>query len=981
MPTTANTVVARYDAFKQLVKETIDVVYVTDEPRRPDKPAVEAFFQDGLSGEALAVQQASVKASILRNSAAVPPVYAVVPFTGATRSSPAGTAIKVSPTVTHGTYLTEAGLAERYDKCISGVLTIGAHSGARAAEVKEAGVKVTISPVAPDEGGTLTHLVVDVGGVGSEDTFLVEEAVERLGLRWVDLAGEAAQPGGFRPKEAYNLIISDPAVGDLPLFTVRICGDDGVIRSSLEATGSIPTAAGANVTAVQLARYLAMAAGEPGRVSDLRTCLAVLAQSYQPDAPDETPRDAAAAHGRDVVAAWIAVIAGLDVGTLRAAQAHVFGGGARVGDGTVPPNEVGAYMAAVLADVRAAPQSPPRPTGSPIADRVGQERYNATMPGEQRGTRRGLFGGGGAAGATTTPGAHAGLLAVLVPVCEPAATARTIFERMGHGLVEVFRAEAGLRGPLPAGLDQGLTDPVLEAAERDFGRIHAEALQAGFIQTEEHPADWDESMRVLQRIFLNRSATSTADGGEAVGGAGAGPTGVYGKFHPPPGSVVGLARAADSTLAGAVAATTIMPLAEPAAILAEHARYTANRDKAAPARALAATMLKAGVDNPVYGGAIRGLVVSNKRYTGDLPGKGEVALAPLQYRADMFAHAVGLVEKEMGHELVAKHRVGIDAVVAAIFSMTVKFADVVQYLGATAPEDEDLGHEGMLGTTTGPRAAADCERAMGRLAIVWRLFFVRALGCEEPEDGFGLVPLAQLAGSLDEKARAELFQHLFDRLGRGVEAMRRNPHAALVDLVAGVLATKAHKLSSLRARRDAADAGREAAKEQMGGGKANAPSTPAAQTGSKRQNEVGPNHQRNVEKRQRQKADRARVKAPAPAPLRLHGGGGVAAATPAPQSAAPSSSAARSSLTFTYAPNSLTTAIGRTQPIGCIEAFDALDFGGQPKPCAWASLMRGGCSSSKCRICTAPGGSPPAPPWAVKRVKDACSDALRQRMV
>ena len=978
MPATANTIVARYDAFKTLVKESVDVVLVTDEPRRPDKPAVDAFFQDGLSGEALAVQGATVKASILKNSVENPPVYAIVPFTGATRTLHAGgTAIKVSQSVTHGTYYSEAGLNERFDKCLQGVLTIGAHCGSRAAEVTEAGVKVTISPVTPEANGTLTHLTLDVGGVGGEDAFPVEAAVERLGLRWVDLAGEAAQPGGYVPKAAYLPVITDQAVGDLPLFTTNICGDDGVIKSSLQATGTIPSAVGANVTAVQMARYLAMAAGEPGCVAELRACLAVLARSYQPNAPDDAASDPAATHGKEVIAAWIAVITGLDVGALRAAQAHVFGGGARVGGGTVPPNEVGAYMASVLADVRAAPRSPPRPTGSPIADRVGQERYGATRPGDHHDARRGLFGEGGAEGATTQPGARAGLLAALVPICEPAATVRTLFERMGQGLVEVFRTEAGLRGPLPAGLDQGLTDPVLEAAERDFGRIHAEALRAGFLPGDDHPTDWDDSMRLLQRIFLNRSAIPAQGGGKAPGD-GSGTTGAAGKFHPPTGSVVGLTRASDSTLAGAVAATTIMPLAEPAAILAEHARYTANRDKDVPARASSAAMLKEGIDNPVYGGAIRGLVVSNKKYSGDLPGKGEVAVAPLMYRADMFAHAVGLVEKEMGHELVAKHRAGIDGLVASIVSMTAKFADVIQYLGATAPEDEDLGHEGTLGEIAGPRAAADCERAMGRLAVIWRLFFVRGLGCEEPDDGFGLVPLAQLASSLGDQARWELFQHLLDRLGRAVEAMRRSQQAPLVDLAAGVLATKAHKLSSLRARRDAADAGREAARDEMGGAKGRAPSTPAAQ-GIKRQTpEVGPNHARNVEKRQRQKAERAKGKAQAAAPPPA-----AAQATPAPArgQAAASGAPPRQTLTFTYAPGSLTTAIGRTQPVGCIEAFDALDFGGQPKPCAWAALMRSGCSSPRCRVCSAPGGSPPAPAWAVKKVKDACTDALRQRMI
>jgi hypothetical protein len=247
---------------------------------------------------------------------------------------------------------------------------------------------------------------------------------------------------------------------------------------------------------------------------------------------------------------------------------------------------------------------------------------------------------------------------------------------------------------------------------------------------------------------------------------------------------------------------------------------------------------------------------------------------------------------------------------------------------------------------------------MNRLGGIMQHLYCAALGGGETREYFGLPQLAQQSAGLTDGMRIELFTHLFSAWARGFEEMRRSAEAPLIDIEAVVLATRTGKLTRLRQRHEAQEAGREAAVEAVGtkGGSTSSPSSQAP----------GPNNARNREKRQRQKEAHKPQKTQATATARSPG-------------AASASPPARPALTYTFAPGSLTRMLGRGDPTGAIEAFDSLDL--SPKPCAWASIALKGCIGKNCRKCLGPGGSPAAPDWAINKIVDAASAEMQTRFL
>ena len=217
MPSASNICKDRMDIFIQQVKDTHDVVFSTEEERRPDRPAVASFFTEAVSGEDKSAVEKQVKCSLLKNADAEPPTYAIVPHAAATKTVAGVMQIKVSPTVTTGGYLTEAVLFERYTHGAAGILKVGTHHGALAAGITENGARADIVPVAPEDGTHITHVRVDVGGVAAGDTppVAIESALTRFGISWVPLGGEPAQAGGFQVKPVYADVI-DEVLGRAP---------------------------------------------------------------------------------------------------------------------------------------------------------------------------------------------------------------------------------------------------------------------------------------------------------------------------------------------------------------------------------------------------------------------------------------------------------------------------------------------------------------------------------------------------------------------------------------------------------------------------------------------------------------------------------------------------------------------------------------------------------------------------------------------
>ena len=61
MPSASNICKDRMDIFIQQVKDTHDVVFSTEEERRPDRPAVASFFTEAVSGEDKSAVEKQVK--------------------------------------------------------------------------------------------------------------------------------------------------------------------------------------------------------------------------------------------------------------------------------------------------------------------------------------------------------------------------------------------------------------------------------------------------------------------------------------------------------------------------------------------------------------------------------------------------------------------------------------------------------------------------------------------------------------------------------------------------------------------------------------------------------------------------------------------------------------------------------------------------------------------------------------------------------
>jgi hypothetical protein len=135
------------------------------------------------------------------------------------------------------------------------------------------------------------------------------------------------------------------------------------------------------------------------------------------------------------------------------------------------------------------------------------------------------------------------------------------------------------------------------------------------------------------------------------------------KFYAPMGSTVTVKPATGSAKEAAAVANIIAPLTVPANILAEHSKAQAIGAMPPNERPSAAIQMRELVTQTSYGPAARGIILSNKTYSGDLPGKGEIAATPLTLRASMHAQLTANIEEATGKTMAQRERAKIDDLV------------------------------------------------------------------------------------------------------------------------------------------------------------------------------------------------------------------------------------------------------------------------------------------------------------------------------
>jgi hypothetical protein len=944
MPTTVKTFSERFRGLEDAVDRAFRSVYNTDAGPTAEDPQVDAFFEEN---EAASNRAVSVKCSLLKGGTEEEPVYAIVPATQPLRRDASGTAkLKISTSgADKGNFINEAAFMERYTMVVPGILHVAGTAGAGADTAVLGGATVVVRPVVRSDG--ITHLSLDVGGLAGEadaEQVEIEAALQRLELQWLPVEGRPARPGGHKVQPHFTSMADDDGLARTTLAPAQLSGEDEMIQAALKAVGATPD--GQAVQARSLAQFLvAVVGGDAEHVKAVTIGLA-----HAGSDPGGVAGRFAHATGDNLVKKLAAALSGMESGILQDIAAHDFGGGRTVASGAVPPNEIGAHVRSVILDILAQ-------AAAAVTDKLeapSPEAARATMGagplmGEQRNSRRAID----LTGAGTRVGERAGAFAGLVPNSAPDSTARQVVERLGgFSLCDTMRSVVGQRDAIA--FFSGITDTTVKLAEADYSIIMQRATENGYSPNTDPPANWEAAREVLELVVTMATFKRHAQPGKADQNQTGQAT--TDKFYAPLGSTVTVKAATGASKDAAAVANVIAPLAVPSNILAEHAKATAISAMPEAERPSAATQMNELINSSSYGPAARGIILSNKTYSGDLPGKGEIAATPLTLRACMHAQITANIEKATGRVMAQRERAKIDEVAEACFTGSFTLERVVQVLGARQSTDDALDEPGVLGSTTGPTALADFERAMNRLGDIMKHLYCAALGGTESREGFGLAHLAQQSASLTDKLRVELFTHLFSAWAREFEEMRRSAQAPLIDLEAVVLATRTGKLTRLRQYHEAHEAGKEAALRVAG--KTDTHNPAGTQL-------PGPNNARNREKRQRQKEQKTAMKAQT-----IGDGQSPGARTTSPPGA---------TVQYTFAPGSLTRMLGRGEPTGAVEAFDSLDL--SPKPCAWAALAKKGCTGKACRKCNAPGGSPPAPAWAVNKIIDAASANLREQFL
>ena len=350
MATNSVTLAQRYQLFMKAVRETSDAVFDTTGPQIAARAMTPKCFEETASGEQAASMGKSLQGSLLKGAGdADVCVYGFIPATHATKRMGSVQQVKVVSNGTSGQFMTEGLFMERYQHIIAGVLTVDGKSGMKAGTVTQDGAIVRLTPVT-SAGNAITQLRVDVGGVtGAEaPTFDIEEVVVRFGLRWVAVEGEEAQDGTPPLRAELQELVGTGALGATRVLNGILTGGDALTCVAMQNIGLVPSQSG-SLPASALAQYLAVLADEREKNGSLLVCLAELAKAMGEDLRGGGQGDAlAAAAGQKVVETLTTVVMGLDNATLRTTREHAFPNGLTIGDDSLPPGEVAAYVHSIV---------------------------------------------------------------------------------------------------------------------------------------------------------------------------------------------------------------------------------------------------------------------------------------------------------------------------------------------------------------------------------------------------------------------------------------------------------------------------------------------------------------------------------------------------------------------------------------------------------------------------------------------------------
>ena len=817
-PIPAKENMSNYETLKSRLEEHVGTIREADgaifDPEAPVTGTLEALpqaFNDNIDKRQ--EQDLKLRCSLFRGGDPDGRVYGFAPHASVTRKVGDALKIRIAGS-TNGafTLLTTEELEATYSDWISGVLTLStAAQGARAATLHIGSTAATVHLGGGTANELITHLEIDVGGSGGpKESMPIEEAVVQLGLRWEPVAGRPAAPAARARFAAFDGTDLD-AVGRIIIPKELLTGNDRLLGTIMEELIIIPRAdEGSPVS--DLAGFIVCAWDLAEHYEATLLCVAECVKMTGSALDGQGPGiEAAATVGASIITSFAALLNGLG-GAFVSKMATEFVD-ARALDS---PRRRGAIFGA---GVRLLATTPPAPDEmpSPEAKRIAMLRRQAELVGHRGPRAVGPSGMFGPPPPVVTTGANAGAFAILVPLCEPAATRLDVITHMGgEAIVGEMRAWAAIRADTGATFNL-LSPQSIAYAEEDFAALEMRALGPVDQRVPKpRPEDWDDSMGFFQRIIT--TALTNEARGQAIPGRDGLPTPIPGaKFRPPRGSVVELTKATDSSggkLMGAIAAGVALPLGRPEVILATHAMALELERQAPEARPDAYTLARRLVDDKDLGKSYRGLFACNLFYSGELPEKGEIAMFGVAIKAELSADLRLDVEKGLGNVLAEAEHKRVTTLVTQVTTFRTELELVTQLLGACPSLDDEVGTSGRLGQTSGPTAAADIERAMLRLAELWTRYGGRVLGVDLSTPHFAAPTLVQQCRELSDTGRINVIQHALDTVSREVAAMRREIAAPLVDITGAFIQARVGKLMKTRTLEEARLAGLEAAREE-----------------------------------------------------------------------------------------------------------------------------------------------------------------------
>ena len=807
-----NTLRNRLSEHVGTVAEAESIVFDPDAPSIPRIEAKPIAFNGYAEPEERQKQDMILKLSLFKGGTADAPTYAWSPYTSVTRKHNDALKLKISTRNLNGgfTSLTQEEFEALYHLWVPAVLT--ASPSAKGAEAHSVRFGSTCAVLAVLTGeGPFDSLSVDIGGSGNPEAWPIEEALARLGLTWTYVAGTlASEPQRPRREEFENVHI--PTIGAVQFNREFLTSGNTLQALIMSNLGVLPTGDDPDTTVAALANYVTCAWDRGDIVEAVQICLFQYAKTLAPEEDPMSPGEVLAATvGGKIVATFASVINAIGTDaiqriadSIRGADA---GGNARL-SGAVFGSEVRTL-------IEAAPL--PAAVPSPQAERLAGMRRQQEVAGA-RGMPR-PTGGGGIFGSTppdVEPGANAGAFAVLVPSSDPAASQLDVINQLGGAeLVANLRLWAACRPDMGTAFDL-LGAQSIAYAEDDFKVLTQLAYSTPAEQAKgiARPTTWGDASGLLQRIVTealakDKAPTATAPAGEAYAGGST-------RFRPPHGSVVELPRATEAQMPQAVAARMLIPLGRPSTIIKLHAKCQAEDALREEARPDPYTRVRSLVEDEDAGTSLRALLISNLKYYGEMPQKGEIALAGVAAKAAVHERVRADIEQCLGTALAEQQAADVAKLATQLTTFRSEITLISRLLGATASIDDEMGAEGRLGTTKGPTAGADLERAMLKLAKIWRDWAGRALGVDTHVENFGLDTLVQACRELSDAGRCEVLQHALDVIAREASAMRRDAAAPLLDITGATVKARVNKLMRTRTIEEARAAGLAAVKEAQG---------------------------------------------------------------------------------------------------------------------------------------------------------------------